>query len=66
MNVPAVPSVIKNEPAIVAQVVALVALVLVEAIDWVSLGLGEWSALVAAVLTAAGVTRSQVTPVNKL
>lgn len=61
-----IPTVIKNEPAIVAQVVALVALVLVEAIDWVSLGLGEWAALVGAVLTAAGVTRSQVTPTAKL
>lgn len=61
-----VPTIIRNEPAIVSQVVALLALLLVEAIDWVALGLGEWAALVGAVFTAAGVTRSQVTPVHKL
>ena len=61
-----VPVVIKNEPAIVSQVVALLALVLIEAIDWVSLGLGEWAALVGAVLSAAGITRASVTPTSKL
>jgi hypothetical protein len=58
-----IPSVFRREPAIVSQVVALLALLLVEGIDWVSLGLGEWAALAGAVLAAAGVTRSRVTPI---
>lgn len=61
-----VPTIIKNEPAIVSQVVALLALVLIEAIDWVSLGLGEWAGIAGAVLAAAGVTRQSVTPTAKL
>jgi hypothetical protein len=61
-----VPAVIKGEPAIVSQVIALLAVVLVEALGWIELGLGEWAPIVAAVLTGAGVTRSKVTPVSKL
>jgi hypothetical protein len=61
-----VPAVIESEPAIVAQVVALLAVVLIEAIGWIELGLGEWAPIVAAVLTGAGVTRAKVTPVSKL
>lgn len=61
-----VPETVKNEPAILSQVVALLALVLIEALDWIELGLGEWAPIVGSVLVAAGVTRSQVTPVRKL
>jgi len=61
-----VPAVIESEPAIVAQVVALLSVVLIEAIGWIELGLGEWAPIVAAVLTGAGVTRAKVTPVSKL
>jgi hypothetical protein len=60
------PAIVKENPTIVNQLVALVALLLVEAVGWVSLGLGEWSAVAAAVLAAAGVTWNQVTPVSKL
>ena len=61
-----VPTVIKNEPVIVSQVIGLLALILIEALDWVELGLGEWAPIIGAVLAAAGVGRSQVTPTSKL
>lgn len=61
-----VPMWIKTEPALLTQIVALLALALIEAIDWVSLGLGEWAGIAGMVLTAAGVTRQSVTPVVKL
>jgi hypothetical protein len=60
------PTIVKNEPAIVTQVVALLAILVFEAIGWIELGLGEWAPIVAAVLAGAGVTRSQVTPTSKL
>ena len=60
------PAIVKNEPAIVAQVVALLALLLIDVLQVIELGLGEWAPIVVAVLAGAGVTRSQVTPVNKL
>ena len=60
------PSIIRNEPAILSQVVALLALLLADVLDVVDLGLGEWAPIVGAVLAAAGVTRQSVTPVAKL
>jgi hypothetical protein len=60
------PAIVKENPVVVSQVVALLAVLLVEALGWITLGLGEWAPIAGAVLAAAGVGRSQVTPVSKL
>jgi hypothetical protein len=60
------PAIIRTEPAIVSQVVALLALILADAIEWIEIGLGEWAPIVGAVLAAAGITRQSVTPTSKL
>jgi len=58
------PKIVHREPVISAQLIALVGLVLAEALDWIEVGMGEWGAIVGAVLAAAGVSRQRVTPVE--
>jgi hypothetical protein len=58
--------ILKNEPAIRNQAVALVGLILAAVFDVIQLEGGASAALIAAVLAAAGVTRQQVTPMSKL
>ena len=59
------PKIVHREPVISAQLIALVGLVLAEALDWIEVGMGEWGAIVGAVLAAAGVSRQRVTPVER-
>ena len=59
------PKIVNREPVISAQLIALVGLVLAEALDWIEVGMGEWGAIVGAVLAAAGVSRQRVTPVER-
>ena len=59
------PTIFHREPVISAQLIALVGLVLAEALDWIEVGMGEWGAIVGAVLAAAGVSRQRVTPVGR-
>ena len=54
---------IRNEPAIVNAVLALVALVVTAVVDVIELQGGEVGAIAAAILAAAGITRQRVTPV---
>jgi len=59
------PKIMNREPVISAQLIALVGLVLAEALDWIEVGMGEWGAIVGAVLAAAGVSRQRVAPVER-
>ena len=59
------PKIVNREPVISAQLIALVGLVLAEALDWIEVGMGEWGAIAGAVLAAAGVSRQRVTPVER-
>ena len=59
------PKIVNREPVISAQLVALVGLIVAEALDWIEVGMGEWGAIVGAVLAAAGVSRQRVTPVER-
>lgn len=59
-------TILKNEPAIVTQALALVGLVLAAAFEVIALEGGDLAAVIGAVLAAAGVTRSRVTPTSKL
>jgi hypothetical protein len=58
--------ILKNEPAIRNQAIALVGLILAAVLDVIQLEGGASAAVIAAVLAAAGVTRQQVTPTSKL
>ena len=58
-------TILKNEPAIVSQVVALLGLIAAAVFDVIQLEGGTSAAVIGAVLAAAGVTRQKVTPVAK-
>lgn len=58
-------TILKNEPAIVTQTLALVGLILAAVFDVVAIEGGDLAAVIGAVLAAAGVTRSQVAPTSK-
>ena len=57
--------VMRREPAVVSQLIALAGLMLAELLDVIALEGGAWAAVAAAVLAAAGVTRQRVTPVDR-
>ncbi len=57
-------SFMQREPAIIAALAAIVSQVILTVTEVITLNGGEWATIVAAILTAAGVTRSQVSPVD--